>query len=434
MHNVDLDLQIENLTKIEGDAELEVKVEKGKVKDAKLKIRENRRFFSEAIIGKHALAIPQTVSRICGTCSTAHLLAFIASVENAFGLVPSTQTIEMRKLLMNGTHIRDHAMHLFLFCLPDYLRKDSVLDFDENQHELIHKAFDIKAAGNKLASLIGGRAVHSPFPVIGGFLKFPIKEEIKKTILELQKVRENVFDFIEIFYESNFKFESDSYFVALSNNDFNYITGEICSDEGKCIPNYSFGDYLDNIVIPYSQARGFTYTGKPYMVGALARINYNKTQLHKKTKKDCAKYLARFPSKNVFDNNLAQVIEIIHEIDSSLELLESLEITIEPIKKAEIKQGVGIGVVAAPRGLLYYKIMTENTGNISYANFVIPTAQNQVKMERDLGLLVQEKLDEGMEKSNIKKWMEMLIRAYDPCMSCASNFLKVKWKDHSPPK
>lgn len=429
MHDVDLDFSIGigDLSKIEGHAELEVKVKKGKVEDAKLLISENKRFFSEAVIGKHALAVPQTVSRICGTCSVAHLLASIEAVESAFSLEPSEQTMQMRKLLMNGTHIRDHAMHLFLFCLPDYVGKDSILDFDESQHELIHKAFEVKSAGNKLAALIGGRAVHSPFPLVGGFLKVPDKEGIRQVAKELKDAREAALDFMDVFYDSDFKFESDSNFVALSNGDYNYMTGEICTDEGKCIPEYAFGDYLDNVVIPYSQARGFTYGGKPYMVGALARMNYNKGNLHKETKKDVQKYLKGFPSKNVFDNNLAQAIEIVHEIDASVEMLETMEFRQEPVKKAEIRKGIGIGVVAAPRGLLYYKILTEADGKISYANLVIPTAQNQVKMERDLGLLVQQKLDEGMERGKIAFEMEKLIRAYDPCMSCATHFLKVKW-------
>lgn len=429
MHNFELDfsLNIKDLSKIEGSVSLEVKVQKRKVVDTRLIIDENKRFFLEAIIGKSAFAIPQIVSRICGTCSVAHILTAVEAIETAFSIEPSKQTVDMRKLLMNGTHIRDHAMHLYFFALPDYLGKDSVLDFDKNQHKLIHKALEIKSAGNKLGTLIGGRAIHSPFPVPGGFLKFPQKKQIKEVILNLKKIRESALDLIDIFYEANFKFESPGYYIGLVNDDYNYITGEICSDEGKCVPEYAFGDYLDKVIIPYSQARGFTYQKIPYMVGAHARMNHNKECLHKKTKKDLRKYLKRFPSKNVFDNNLAQAIEIIHEIDASIELLEKIEIKKQPIKKGVIKKGVGVGVVAAPRGLLHYKILTDEKGKINYANLVTPTAQNQVKMEKDLGLLVQEKLDQGIKKEKIILEMEKLIRAYDPCMSCATNFLKVNW-------
>ncbi len=430
MHEVDADFSIgvEDLSKIEGHAELEVKVQKGKVKDAKLVISENKRFFSEAIIGKHALAAPQTLSRICGTCSVAHMLASIEAVENAFELVPSEQTVDMRKLLMHGTYIRDHAMHLYLFCLPDYFNKDSVLEFDESQHELLHKAFEVKGAGNRLATMIGGRAIHSPLPLVGGFLRVPTNEDVKKSIAELKKVREAALEFIEIFANADFKLKSDTYFVALTNDDYDYVQGEICGDGQGCILKSAFDHYLEKVVIPYSQARGFTYKDKPYIVGALARMNYNKRALHRETKKDVKKYLGRFPSLNMFDNNVAQAIEIVHGIDVSIEMLETMEFKQEPVQKAQIRKGVGIGVVEAPRGLLYHKIITNSGGQIEYANLVIPTAQNQVKMERDLGQVVQEKLDAGANKDEIKRGMEMLIRAYDPCMSCATNFLKVKWR------
>ncbi len=431
MHNVDLDMTIgvENLSKIEGHAELEVKVNRGEVIDAKLVIDENKRFFVDSVMGKHALAVPQTVSRICGTCSVAHLLASIDAVEGAFGVEPSGQTINMRKLLMHGTYIRDHAMHLYLFCLPDYVGKDSVLDFDESQHELIHKAFDVKAAGNRLATMIGGRAVHSPLPLVGGFLKAPQQEEVKAVIGELKAARQAALEFVDVFAATEYKFKSETDFVSLTNDDYDYVSGDICGTDNGCILKTAFDHYLEHMVIPYSQARGFTYDGRPYMVGALARMNDNKESLAPETKKDVGKYLGRFPSFDVFDNNLAQAIEIVHGIDASVKLLETVEFKAEPVKKAEIKKGLGIGVVEAPRGILYYKLMTDDAGKVEFANLVIPTAQNQVKMEKDLGALVQEKLDARMKKDDIRRHMEVLIRAYDPCMSCATNFLKVKWTE-----
>ncbi|VVB98126.1 Sulfhydrogenase 1 subunit alpha [uncultured archaeon] len=429
MHNVDLDLTIgvESLSKIEGHAELEVKVNRGEVIDAKLVIDENRRFFSDAVMGKPALAVPQTVSRICGTCSVAHLLASIDAVESAFELKPSEQTINMRKLLMHGTYVRDHAMHLYLFCLPDYMGKESILDFEESQHGLVHKAFEVKAAGNLLATIIGGRPVHPPLPTVGGFLKTPADAEVKQAMAELKKARQSALEFIDIFAATESSFKSETDFVALTNEDYDYVDGEICGTEGGCILETAFDHYLEKVVIPYSQSRGFTYEGKPYMVGALARMNGNKRHLARRTRKDVGRHLSRFPSFDVFDNNLAQAIEIVHGIDASLALLEAIELRPEAPKKPQPKKGLGIGVVEAPRGLLYYKMMTGNEGKIEYVNLVIPTAQNQVKMEKDMGALVQEKLDKGVEKAEIKKQMEMLIRAFDPCMSCATNFLKVRW-------
>ncbi|MFH1521244.1 MAG: nickel-dependent hydrogenase large subunit [Candidatus Micrarchaeota archaeon] len=431
MHSQSFDITIKNLSKIEGHTDLEVEIKRGVVVRAKLKIDENKRFFNEAVIGKPALGVHQIVSRICGTCSIAHLLGCINSVENALGVKPSEQTIKLRDLLLYGLNIRDHAMHLYLFCLPDIFNKDSVLDFaDEGyEHDLVHKAFDIKSAGNDLSIMIGGRAVHSPFPQVGGFLKLPKADDVKKVVEILKRIRQPAIEFVEIFYKAKFKLDTETTYIALVNDRFSYLGGHLMTSDGICIAQRNFRDHLQKFVIPYSQAPGFEYAGKPYVVGALARLNISKDTLHKNTKKDLAKYLKVFPSKNIYQNNLAQAIEIIHCIDSAIELLEESEFKEEPKLVITPKKSEGIGVLEAPRGTLYYNIKIDDAGKIEFIDLVIPTSQNQIKIDKDIGALVQDRLDRGMKREDIPLEIEKLIRAYDPCMSCATHFLKVKWKE-----
>ena len=430
MHSQNFEITIKNLSKIEGHTDLDVEVKKGKVTHAKLKIDENKRFFNEAIIGKPALGVHQIVSRICGTCSIAHLLCCINAVENAFEIKPSEQTLVLRDLLLYGLNIRDHAMHLYLFCLPDIFGKDSVLEFaDEGyEHDLVHKAFDIKSVGNELSVLVGGRAIHSPFPQVGGFLKIPKNEEAKKLIQKLKDIRQPAIDFVDIFYRSDFRLESETMYIALRNDKFSYLNGNLMTSDGVCIPQRNFREHLQKFVIPYSQAPGFEYAGKPYVVGALARMNISRETLHKNTKKDLAKYLKVFPSKNIFHNNLAQAIEIVHCIDSAIEILETSKFKEEPKMTITPKRAEGIGVLEAPRGTLYYNVRTDDAGKMEFIDLVIPTSQNQIKIDKDIGSLVQQKIDAGVKKDEIPLELEKLIRAYDPCMSCATHFLKVKWK------
>ncbi|OGY69969.1 MAG: hypothetical protein A3C00_04290 [Candidatus Jacksonbacteria bacterium RIFCSPHIGHO2_02_FULL_44_25] len=163
------------------------------------------------------------------------------------------------------------------------------------------------------------------------------------------------------------------------------------------------------------------------MVGALARLNLNKEALHSQTKKDCAEYIARFPSDDIFLNNLAQGIEIIHCIDHSVELLETMEIKEEEAIVAQPKKSTGVGVIEAPRGLLFYKLSINERGVIEDGQIVVPTSQNQINIEQDVKQLVEDAIDEN--KKEIEHRLEMLIRAYDPCMSCASHFLTVKWEE-----
>jgi coenzyme F420-reducing hydrogenase alpha subunit len=431
MHKT-FDISIDDLSKIEGHASLELKVRSGEVKKVKLKIFENRRFLDLALRGKNYASAPQLCSRICGTCSAAHLMCSIEAIEHAIGIKPSPQTQMLRDLTLNGVNIRDHAMHLFLFVLPDLFGKDSVLDFDDSgyEHKLLHKAFEIKKAGNLLSTEVAGRTVHPPFPTIGHFLHVPSKEKAKTLILELKKVRDSAIEFVQLFHEKDFNFEmQDVDFIAVSDQEYSFMGRGICThSNGFCIPDSGFERFFKEKVIPYSQATGFSFQGTPYMVGALARMNIKGASLHKDTKRDLSNF-NEFPSFNIYHNNLAQAIEIVHCIDSSIELLERYEFKQEKIQKIESRKSEGVGVVEAPRGTLFHHVNIDENEKISNANLVIPTAQNQILMEKAIGELVEQRLDSGMGKEKIQHGIETLIRAFDPCMSCATHFLKVRWNE-----
>lgn len=435
MHH-DFDLKIGKISKTEGHASLIVKVKNGNVEEVKLKVNENKRFFTQAVRGKNFNEVPTFLSRICGTCSIAHTLASTEAIERALGVEVSHQTLVLRKLLMFGLMIRDHAMHLYFFSLPDIFKKDSVFDLLKRRPDIVRDAFEVKSAGNSLSKLVGGRAIHPPFVRIGGFSNIPEKEDIKKVLVELKNVREKVLKLIEIFYESNFNLSSETTYVAVCTPNYDFLEGEIRSSDCKLkedkivsydliIPEEKYWDFVNRVVLPYSQSTAFQFTGKPYRVGALARMNLNSIALDKDTKKDVKEFLDRFPSHNIFDNNLAQAIEILHSIDSSIKILEEHEFKEESTLEIKPKASEGVGVVEAPRGTLYHMIYLNEEGKVKFANLVIPTAQNQIQMEIDIKRIIQENLRK--DKHSLQHLVEALIRAYDPCFSCASHFLKIKW-------
>ncbi|MEM7821384.1 MAG: Ni/Fe hydrogenase subunit alpha [Candidatus Aenigmatarchaeota archaeon] len=419
------ELNIDGISKTEGHAGLEIKVRNNKVEEVKLKVSENKRFFTQAVRGKKFYEVPNFLSRICGTCSIAHVLASIEAIERALGIEISHQTIVLRRLLMFGLIIRDHAMHLYFLSLPDVFKKDSIIELLEKKPEIVRDAFEIKAAGNSISKLVGGRAIHPYLCTIGGFLKIPKEEEIRKTLKELKAIREKIFPLLEIFYDSNLSFENETNYVALCTPSFDFLEGEIRSSDGLIIPEDRFWDFVNRVVLPYSQSTAFQFSGKPYRVGALARINLNSKALDEDTKKDVKIYLKKFPSHNIFYNNLAQGIEILHSIDASIKILEGYDFKEERIKEIKVKEGEGVGVVEAPRGTLYHMVYLDSEGKVRFMNLVIPTAQNQIQMELDIRDLVQKNL--GKRKHSIQHKVEALIRAYDPCFSCASHFLKVRW-------
>jgi len=424
MHKYNLNVGINKLSKIEGHADLDIKIRDGKVKDINLKVMENRRFFVQAVKGKPYNAVPQIVSRICGTCSIAHLTCCIEAVEKALKLKPSSQTILLRKLTVYSLMIRDHALHLYYFVLPDIFGLDSLLDLVDKKKELIHQSLHVKEAGNNLSKLIAGRAVHAPFEQVGGFSRMIDKEKIEPVIKELKSVRKFILELAEILYQCKWKLNRETNFVALTTPDFSFLEGVIKSSSGLAIEEKDYWDHLQNVVLPYSQASGFEFEGKEYVVGALARMNLNRESLHPNTKKDMKKYLDVFPSENIYHNNLAQAIEILHSVDHSIDILENTEFKQEEILKPSNLDGEGVGVIEAPRGTLYYWLAIDD-GKIRYANLVIPTAQNLINLREDIREIVPPLIPKGEEA--IRKEAEKLIRAYDPCMSCASHFLKINW-------
>ena len=410
MHQVDFDLSLDEISKIEGAAALDFSVKDGRVTKCRFKITEYKRFYTQAIKGKAAVAAPTLLARICGTCSNAHILAAIKAVENALQIIPSPQTLTLRRLVNHGLIIRDHALHLYLFVLPDLFNKDSLLDFDESnqeQHQLLHDAFQVKDAGNQLSILTGGRSVHAPFPMVGGFIKFPNPAAAVKVINLLQAIRPAVERLIKVFTVWTKTQAQTIPYLA-------YMDGRIRSTDGLDIAETQYRSHLQKKQLDYSQASAYTYKEGFYMTGALARLNLMPNPP------------APFPSRNVYHNNLAQAVEILQAIDGSIAILAKTKFAPEPLVKPTVISGEGIGVVEAPRGILYHHLVIKNNV-VTDAEILVPTGQNQLNIENDIKILVETHLQSEVDKIKLAHEIEVLVRAYDPCMSCAAHFLTINW-------
>jgi coenzyme F420-reducing hydrogenase alpha subunit len=203
------------------------------------------------------------------------------------------------------------------------------------------------------------------------------------------------------------------------------MDGPICTSNGYCIQKDKYEEHLERVVIPYSTSIGYNFHEGNYFVGSLARLNLNSEALHPETKKDAAEFIGCFPSNNVYFNDLAQAIEILHCIDHAIELMEKFEFKPERLQIIKPKAGTGVGVVEAPRGTLYYKLVIDEKGVITHADVIVPTQQNQINIERDIAQFVEQNLHLDKEKMSLE--IEKIVRAYDPCMSCATHFLKINW-------
>lgn len=426
MHNSHLFLK--NISKIEGHAHLSLDVKKGEVKNVEFKVSENKRFFEKIILGRRAEEIPLLVSRICGFCSSSHCTTAIEAVEKAFEVEVSEQTDMLRDLLLNGEFLKSHSLHLFFLALPDYLGKESVLEFDKKQHKLIHLGLDLKKLGTEILQMVGGRAYHTTNELVGGFKKIPEKKELESLLPSLEQGRSKAEKAIRLFVKFKPQFERETDYVGLVNKDYSFLAGDIISSAGVCIPEELYSMYLEEIVVPYSLAKEAKFAGKEFMVGALARINLNRQNLGRKTKKIIRKLKLPFPSHSPFLNNLAQAVELYQCIDSSIYLINEIKCRRENLKKIKPREAIGIGITEAPRGVLYHEYEFNKSGKIKNSNIIVPTQQNTRNIEEDIKEFLPPLLD--LPKPRIELELEKLIRAYDPCISCATHFLEVDWKQH----
>jgi sulfhydrogenase subunit alpha len=423
---------IDTITKIEGNAGLKVIIEDEVVKDLQFIIADYRRFFTTAVRGKRVVAVPSFLSRICGTCSVAHLFASFMAIESAQGIAVTEQTRALRRLAYDGLMIRDHALHLYFFVLPDVLGVDSILDIPDEPndfgHTLLHDSFDIKRLGTDITNTIIGAAIHAPWPTVGGFLRDSDQMKFPDLIARLEAIRPQVLRGIDTFLEWDASLVRNTDYLGLRNDArFDFLEGDVANSNGKRVPKPEFKNYLQYVQIPHSHAEGYRFsdTQEDYLVGALARINLNQDLLHPRTKADTVSSLSAFPSNNVYHNNLAQAIEVLQCVDDAIDILRTIQLADEKPVRASTQAGTGVGLIEAPRGLLYHMAKVDEKGVIEDYDVIVPTAQNQINIETDLKDYFNENLDKGEE--TLRMNAESIIRAYDPCMSCATNFLKIDW-------
>jgi coenzyme F420-reducing hydrogenase alpha subunit len=209
---------------------------------------------------------------------------------------------------------------------------------------------------------------------------------------------------------------------------YGFLDGEIVTSQGEHFSEEKYAAHFEHVPLPYSQASAYRHCGTPYMVGALARMNLARERLHQKTRETARDSIAKFPSTNIFHNNLAQAIELLHSTDDAIELLQATTFVAEPVAKISPRAATGVGVVEAPRGTLYHRVTTDERGMIMSGAVIVPTGQNQLNIEADIARLVEQLVAAGTARERIEFELEKLIRAYDPCMSCAAHFLKVQWE------
>jgi coenzyme F420-reducing hydrogenase alpha subunit len=420
-------IEVPALARVEGEGGLYIGLENGKAVEIRLDIYEPPRFFEGFLKDRFLQEVPDITARICGICPVAYQMSAAYALENALGVKISPQARALRRLMYCGEYIESHALHIYMLQAPDLLGKESALELVADLPDVVKNALRLKKIGNELLKAIGGRSVHPVNVCVGGFYSWPEAKALKSLLPDLEWGLNAALDTVKLGLTLPFpELEIDYEFVALHHPDeYGVIEGDILSSNGRklSIADYENG-YIEEHVRHSNALHSHTVDSNTYMVGPLARLNLNHEQLMPKAKQALQESGVQLPIKNPYKALLARAIELVHFYEEAIKLINEYKPTGPAHVELKLKAGEGSGATEAPRGLLYHRYKIDGNGMVQFAKITPPTAQNLPRIEADLFALTPKIIN--MSHAEATLTAEHLVRSYDPCISCATHFLKLK--------
>ena len=429
-----LDVNVDYVSRVEGHGNIVVEADGEQVKNVRFEVTEPPRFFEAMLRGRPFEEAPLITSRICGICSNGHVLASISALENALGVTPSDQTTLLRQLLLHGETIQSHVLHAYFLVAPDFFGVDSAIRLVETKPDVVKRALRMKKLGNDMCETIGGRAVHQVAAIVGGFGKLPDPHGLRDLRRRLDEAMDDMDATVELFAGLEMPdFERETEYLSLKAEGRYAVFGDlILSSRGDITPVRHYREKVKERVVDHSSAKHVSTDAASFMVGALARYNNGRQNLSDGAKAAAERLRLDELVHNPYANTLAQIVETVHCVDDSRRLLSQLldNGLSEDVPLVEAKEGRGIGAVEVPRGTLYHEYGVDREGRITEANLIIPTGQNLANLEEDMWELAPRVLPQGTGKAELA--MEMLVRAYDPCISCSTHLIDVRQAGTAP--
>lgn len=426
------EININHVTRIEGHGNIVVNTRDGIIEKVEWQVPEAPRLFEALVRGRSWQDVQTVVSRICGICSISHSLACMKGIEAAMGIEVSEQTQELRLLVHYSEQLQSHVLHIGYLVAPDLLGAKSVVPLVESHFEVVKLVIKLHRMANNWSELLAGRITHPVTFKPGGFSKLPAVSELKELRQTLEGIVPDLKVLVQVVTGLADKlpvFERETEYIALVNPPgYSFYHGEIGStDTTEPVSVQNFEAVVNEYVSPQSTAKWARWHRESYAVGALARYNLNSRYLTPLAKEVAQQFGLGERCVNPYWNTLTQLVEAAFIIENSLEIIDRLlgrGLKTEPLW-AEPRAGEGAGCVEAPRGILFHRYAFDEKGICQAANLVIPTNQNHANIQKDLEALVPQIIDRSEDE--IRLLMEMLVRAYDPCVSCSTHYLKVQF-------
>ena len=432
-------VNVEYLTRVEGHGNIVVNVKDGSLEECRLEIVEAPRFFEGMLRDRSIFEAQHITCRICGICSCGHTLASIQAAEDAIGFKPSEQTIKLRRFLLDMEILDSHLLHIYLLVAPDLLGAKSFVPLINTHNKVVRRALRMKKACNDVCDILVGRHVHPISCIVGGFTKLPREKDLDAMLEILRNIQPDMEATLEVASTLKFpEFERDTEYVGLVSNDDIYplLMGDVGSTDGVRMDKYGYKKITNEFVVPHSSAKHTKLSREAYAVGALARLNLNYDKLLPPAIKAAEALGIKPKCTNPYLNTVAQLVECVHCLEEAIGLLKELKtsginydeeiaVGLNEQNVIPVEAGSGVGAVEVPRGILFHHYEVDDKGIIKNANCVIPTNQNVNNIEQDMKKLVPEILEKTDQEITLD--LEMLVRAYDPCISCSAHFLNVKF-------
>jgi sulfhydrogenase subunit alpha len=431
--NESKDVEVHHITRVEGHGNINVNIKNGIIEKCEWSIPEAPRFFEAMVVGRSWNEMHHITSRICGICSIGHSLASLKATESALGITVSDQDLKLRKLALHAENLQSHILHLGFLVLPDLLNVGSVIPLASTNLPEVKIVLQLHRTANEMSSLLCGRTTHPQRLIPGGFSKIPSLKELIMLRKKLQDSISSIQAVAELFKSladklPNFKRETE--FISLTDPDeYALYDGKITSSDTGVAPVKEYLAYANEYIVAQSTAKWAKHTRESYMVGALARINNNYKRLSPMALKTAEDFDLRPMCYNPFMNNIAQLVEIVNSVEDSIRIINELEVAGLKAQsdynnpEVKLKAGSGVGAVEVPRGILFHDYTYNDKGICTKANCIIPTNQNHGNIQLDMKSILPQIVDNSKEQ--IELTLEMLVRAYDPCISCSTHVVKV---------
>jgi len=425
MHGTDLRFQVENLTRVEGEGSLHLLVRDGAVQEARLQIFEAPRYFEALVVGRTPDEVLDIVARICGICPVAYQMSAVHAFEDLFGVEVDPATHALRRLLYCGEWIESHALHVYLLHAPDFLGYPSAVELARDHGELVTQGLRLKQVGNRIVAALGGRAIHPVSVRVGGWSRVPRRERLLRLRPDLDEALRLARATVQVAADlTPPEFEREPRLVALHDpHEYPMNQGRIASSDGLALAPQAWDEAFHEVQVPWSnalQSRGAD--GLPYLLGPAARVVLDHEQLHPLAREALAETGAlESIRRNPYRSIVARAIELVHATAEAIDIVDGYVQPDEPAVSWRTRPGRAAWATEAPRGLLFHRYEAGEDGLIAAATIVPPTAQNQAAIEADIATFAPRVLDLPMNVATHR--LEQLIRAYDPCISCATHFL-----------